>query len=59
MGDIVQDFFLRSEGRYISTEDLLYIGFDYETFTGLKKAGLESEESAFISLLLVGRVKFI
>ena len=53
MGDIVQDFFLKSEGKYISTEDLLYIGFDYETFTGLKRAGIEFEESAFISLLLV------
>ncbi len=53
MGDIVQDFFLRSKGKYISTQDLLYIGFDYETFTGLKKTGPEFEESAFISLLLV------
>ncbi|MDP2664345.1 MAG: hypothetical protein Q8P08_02840, partial [bacterium] len=53
IGDIIQDFFLKSEGQYISTKDLLYIGFKYETFTGFRRIGLDFEESAFISLLLV------
>ncbi len=53
INDIVQDFFLKVDGRYISTQDLLYIGFDYETFLGFRRVGLEFEESAFISLLLV------
>ena len=53
INDIIQDFFLKIDGRYISTQDLLYIGFDYETFTGFRRVDLEFEESAFISLLLV------
>ena len=53
INDIIQNFFLRVEDRFISTQDLLYIGFDYETFTGFRRVGLQFEESAFISLLLV------
>lgn len=53
INDIIQDFFLKVDGKYISTQDLLYIGFDYETFTGFRRVGIEFEESAFISLLLV------
>ncbi len=53
VGDIIQGFFLRSDNKFISTQDLLYIGFDYESFTGFRRLGLEFEESAFISLLLV------
>ena len=53
IGDIIQDFFLRSNGQYITTKDLLYIGFDYESFSGYRKIGPQFEESAFISLLLV------
>lgn len=51
--DIVQDFFLKVNGKYISTQDLLYIGFDYESFLGFRRSGPEFDESAFISLLLV------
>src|SRR3990167_8649975 len=53
INDIIQGFFLRVDNRIISTEDLLFVGFDYETFTGFRRVGLEFEESAFISLLLV------
>ncbi|MCL5970028.1 MAG: hypothetical protein M1450_00800 [Patescibacteria group bacterium] len=52
--DIIQGFFLKnSSGALISQKDLLYIGFDYKDFSGLKRLGSEFEESAFISLLLV------
>lgn len=53
IADLIQDFFLRSNGKYISTQDLLYIGFDYKDFLGLRRSGFEYDESAFISLLLV------
>lgn len=53
MGDIIQDFFLKSNGKYITTEDLLYIGFNYESFLGFRRFGPVYDESAFISLLLV------
>jgi hypothetical protein len=59
VSDVVQEFFLRidpptdTDPGLITTEDLLYIGFDYETFTGFRRTGIEFEESAFISLLLV------
>ncbi|HVT01478.1 MAG TPA: hypothetical protein VHE53_04570, partial [Patescibacteria group bacterium] len=32
--DIVQGFFLRNDGAYITTKDLLYIGFKYQDFIG-------------------------
>lgn len=52
--DIIQGFFLKnSAGEVISQKDLLYIGFDYKSFSGLRLLGNEFEESAFISLLLV------
>ncbi len=53
IGDIIQDFFLRSNNKYITTQDLLYIGFSYEDFLGFRRIGLKYDESAFISLLLV------
>ena len=53
INDIAQGFFLRVDNRIISTEDLLFVGFEYEKFTGFRRVGLEFEESAFISLLLV------
>lgn len=53
INDIIQDFFLRVDGRFISTQDLLYIGFNYESFLGYRRVGPEFDESAFISLLLV------
>jgi hypothetical protein len=53
IGDIIQGFFLRSNDKYITTQDLLYIGFNYEDFLGFRRVGLKYDESAFISLLLV------
>ena len=57
--DVVQGFFLNVQdpdthiNRNIGPRDLLYIAFDYETFKGYRKLGIEYDESAFISLLLV------
>lgn len=51
--DVIQGFFLKPGGKTIGTEDLLYIGFKYETFTGYRLLGPQFDESAFISLLLV------
>ncbi|MFI5265201.1 MAG: hypothetical protein ACHQT7_00465 [Candidatus Levyibacteriota bacterium] len=51
--DIVQGFFLRFNGNLITTHDLIYIGFPYDTFTGLRRFGEAYDESAFITLLLV------
>jgi hypothetical protein len=58
--DVVQGFFLTvpslddpSITKNIGPEDLLYIAFDYETFVGYRIPGIEYDESAFISLLLV------
>lgn len=59
VSDVVQGFFLRIDppspldSGLITTEDLLYVGFEYETFTGYRIVGPQFEESAFISLLLV------
>lgn len=38
---------------YISSCNLLYLGFDYQSFVGFRKVGIQNDESAFISLLLV------
>lgn len=57
--DVVQGFFLNvkdpvtSLNRNIGPQDLLYIAFDYESFKGYRKLGVDFDESAFISLLLV------
>lgn len=52
--DILQGFFLKNpQGQIISSKDLLYIGFNYTDFQGLRRVGLPFEESAFISLILV------
>lgn len=53
LSDIVTGFFLRVNGKYISTQDLIYIGFDYKNFVGYRLAGVVNDESAFITLLLV------
>lgn len=54
IGDAIQGFFLKNpEGNIISQQDLLYVGWDYETFKGLRLPGSQFDESAFISLLLV------
>jgi hypothetical protein len=52
IGDLIQGFFLKPEGKIISSADLLYIDFKY-SFTGYRAVGSASDESAFISLLLV------
>lgn len=57
--DTIQDFFLNvvdqetGQTRVIDSRDLLYIAFDYASFTGFRVQGVEFDESAFISLLLV------
>lgn len=51
--DIITGFFLRVNGALISTRDLIFIGFNYQTFEGLRLAGAKYDESAFITLLLV------
>lgn len=56
--DLIQSFFLRSDitrscpPDCISQSDLLYVGWEYETFVGLRKLGDTNAESAFMSLLL-------
>lgn len=58
--DVVQGFFLSVPSlddpkitKNIGPEDLLFIAFDYEHFIGFRIPGIEYDESAFISLLLV------
>ena len=54
LGDIVQGFFLhKADGTIISNADLLYVGWSYTSFEGLRRVGPDFAESAFISLLLV------
>jgi N-acetylglucosamine kinase-like BadF-type ATPase len=55
--DVIQGFFLRSKlapcpPDCISQKDLLYVGWDYRSFIGLRLLGDQYSESAFISLLL-------
>lgn len=55
--DLIQGFFLRSANTpcppdCISQKDLLYVGWDYRSFIGLRLLGDYNAESAFISLLL-------
>lgn len=55
ISDVVQGFFLRNlDGTYISTKNLLYMGFNYD-FQGYRYVDSLGtyDESAFISLLLV------
>lgn len=59
--DVIQGFFLRvpdlakapGATKNIGPEDLLFIAFDYKNFIGFRQIGIEFDESAFISLLLV------
>ncbi|MBI5045004.1 MAG: hypothetical protein HZC02_03695 [Candidatus Levybacteria bacterium] len=52
--DILQGFFLNnSRGQIISSKDLLFIGFQYTDFEGLRRFGSSFDESAFMSLILV------
>jgi hypothetical protein len=57
--DIIQGFFLTKPpetpgaGReIISAKDLLYVGWDYENFVGLRKIHPYFDESVFVNLLL-------
>lgn len=56
--DVIQGFFLNVKdpvdgaNRNINSSDLLYIAFKYD-FIGFRRVGIEFDESAFISLLLV------
>lgn len=57
--DMIQGFFLQSTTNggacppnCISQKDLLYVGWDYRAFIGLRLLGDYNAESAFISLLL-------
>lgn len=52
--DIIQGFFLTKaeDGKIISAEDLLFVGWNYETFEGLRKVHAYFDESAFVNLLL-------
>lgn len=57
--DIFQGFFLKNpQGNIISSRDLLYVGFDYQSFQGLRVFGQSFDESALISLLLVKLTSF-
>ena len=53
--DIFQSQFLvldQENNKVIQSDDLLFIDFDYE-FVGYRRVGMEYEESAYISLVLV------
>ncbi len=55
--DVIQGFFLRSHSGAcppdcISNADLLYVGWKYQDFQGLRLLGDKNTESAFITLLL-------
>lgn len=57
--DIFQGFFLKNpQGNIISSRDLLFIGWDYRDFQGLRRFGEEFEESALMSLLFVKLTAF-
>lgn len=57
--DIFQGFFLKNpQGNIISSKDLLYIGFDYKNFQGIRVFGASYDESALMSLLLVKLTAF-
>lgn len=57
--DIFQGFFLKNpQGQIISSKDLLYIGFDYKNFQGIRVFGASYDESALMSLLLVKLTAF-
>jgi hypothetical protein len=58
--DIIQGFFLKNPDAatvaahpFIWQGNLLYVGFDYQSFLGYRIYGAAYDESAFISLLLV------
>jgi hypothetical protein len=53
MADIIMGFFLRVGDDIIQNQDLLFVGWDYRSYYGLRMYGQRYEESAFITLLFV------
>lgn len=51
--DIIMGFFIAPNGQPINNRDLLFVGWEYKDYYGLRMFGQRFEESAFISLLLV------
>jgi hypothetical protein len=56
--DVFQGFFISPGGVAISQRNLLFIGWDYQPFIGLRALGDANYESAFMSLLLVKLTAF-
>ncbi|MDP3940957.1 MAG: hypothetical protein Q8Q49_01470 [bacterium] len=56
--DVFQGFFIRPGGVPISQKDLLYVGWQYQPFVGLRAVGEQNVESATISLILVKMTSF-
>lgn len=56
--DVIQGFFIRPGGVPISQRDLLFIGWNYEPFIGLRLLGDQNYESAFTTLLFVKLTTF-
>lgn len=61
--DVIQGFFLRTgtsscPPECISQKDLLFVGWNYKDFVGLRLVGDSNTESAFISLLLTKLTAF-
>jgi len=58
LGDLIQGFFLKAPGGSLCPPDciqqdhLLFVGWDYTSFEGLRRFGEEYAESGFITLLL-------
>jgi hypothetical protein len=52
--DVIQGFFLRgTDGNIISANDIVSIGFDYNSFVGYRRVGANFDESALLTLLMV------
>lgn len=56
--DIFQGFFVRPSGVPISQRDLLFIGWNYDPFIGLRLLGDQNFEAAFTTLLFVKLTTF-
>jgi len=56
--DIFQGFFVRPGGVSISQKDLLFIGWNYQPFVGLRLLGDANFESAFTTLMFVKLTTF-
>lgn len=54
INDVIIGFFVRNpNNQVISSKDLLNISFDYVGFSGYRRYGMQYDEAAFVSLLLV------